>query len=305
MSNNLLGYIDNFINRIDLPIEGRNEIMKAEKEIYTNHDLLELFTKSKIELMNDKISLADALKRIGSLDKKIDIHEYTLHFVFLINCTDILFENYKSNHIDEQIFWDTMEDLRYKLIECHDVMGVWGTFVAGWYADFLNMKRFALGRFQYEERLFEEETYNKNGKVVNKGDRVYNFHIPSSGKPFDTAARIASYRKAYEFFGFTEKGGNMVLVCNSWLLYKGLEKILPDNSRILDFIRDFDIVSSIDSDNFGDNWRIFGKYHKMPLEQLPKDTTLRKAVAEHLLAGGKMGTGFGIIIFDGEKIINK
>lgn len=42
----------------------------------------------------------------------------------------------------------------------------------------------------------------------------------------------------------------------------------------------------------------------MPLEQLPTDTSLRKAIVEHLASGGKMGLGFGIILFDGDKIIN-
>lgn len=304
MNTVFLGYIQNFMDRIGIPLEAKIEMLKVEKKIFSVEIISKIFSESKIELMNNNISLDETLVTISSFSKELDISEYTLHFVFLMNCTDILLENYKREHIDEQIFWDTMDDFRCKLLECYEVMGVWGTFVAGWFADFLNMKRFALGRFQYEEIFFEGKTYNKNSIVLNNGDKVYNFHIPSSGKGLDKFVRIASYRKAYDFFGFKDKGGILILVCNSWLLYEELQNILPKNSNILDFMHDFDIVLSIDKENFDDSWRVFGKYHKMPLEQLPIDTSLRKAIVEHLLAGRKMGNGFGIIAFDGNKIIN-
>lgn len=304
MRNDLLNYIDYFMNRISLPAEGKDEILKAVKLISLDDDSLKLLTESKLELMSKKASFGDTIKKIGKLDKKLGLHEYTLHFIFLISCTDILLEHYKAKNIDESIFWDGMDDFRCKFIECHNVKGIWGTFVAGWYADWLSMKLFALGRLQYGESFFEMEGYNKNGIVVNKGDRVHYLHIPSSGQPFDKAARLASYRKAYELLGYAQRSDNMVLVCHSWLLYRDFENMLPPDSRILDFMRDFDIVSSTASDNFDDGWRIFGKDHNLPLEQLPRDTSLQKAVAEHLQAGGKMGVGFGIIVFDGEKIIN-
>ena len=303
MSTGYLDYIQNFIDRIGIPSEAKIEILKAEKKIISIGNVSNFFSESKTALMNNSISLDETLVAISAFSKELEISEYTLYFVFLINCTDILLANYRREHIDEQIFWDTMDDFRCKLIECYEVMGVWGTFVPGWFAGFLNMKRFALGRFQYEEMVYEGKTYKKNGIVLNKGDKVYNFHIPSSGKGFDKSSRIISYRKAYEFFGFKEKGGILILVCNSWLLYKELQNILPENSNILDFMHDFDIVQSTEKDNFDDSWRIFGKHHKKPLEQLPIDTSLRKAVVAHLSAGGKMGMGFGIIVFDGNEII--
>ena len=69
-------------------------------------------------------------------------------------------------------------------------------------------------------------------------------------------------------------------------------------------MNDFELISSKDREIFGDGWRIFGRYYGLPPEQLPTDTSPRKAVAGRLPSGGKMGTGFGIILFDGDKIIN-
>lgn len=250
MNNGFLDYIQNFMDRIGIPLEAKIEIMKVEKKIISNENIAKIFLKCKIELMNNNISLNETLVQIGSFSKELDISEYTLHFVFLINCTDVLLSNYERKQLDEQIFWDSMEDFRCKIMECHEVMGVWGTFVAEWYAGFFNMKRFALGRFQYDEIVYKGDTYRKNGIILNKGDKVYQFHIPSSGKAFDKSARIASYRKAYDFFGIDKNGGILILACHSWLLYKNLQNILPENSNILDFMHDFDIVSSVEKENF-------------------------------------------------------
>lgn len=302
---NLLSYTDSFTKRIGLPPEAIEVLKKTAKQIAQTKEILEGFTKAKYELMGSKIKIEEALEAIRKLSAKADISEYTFYFIFLVNCTDILLENYKKHNISEQIFWDSMDDFRCKLLECHEVKGVWGTFVPNWYDLFLTMERFALGRFQYEEIKYDGERYSKNGIEINPGDRVYNFHIPSSGKKIDKPARMDSYARAYEFFGCRQKGEHLILVCTSWLLYKEHEKFLPAYSNILDFMSDFDIVLSKSTENFDDSWRVFGKYHNLPLQQWPTDTSLRKAIVDHLLAGGKMGYGKGIIVFDGEKIINK
>lgn len=304
MSAEFINYIQDFMNRIELPTEAKDEFIRVEKIILSNKVISGIFVKNKYLMMNELIGYNEAMDAIGRLGESLGIPAYTLHFVFLLNCTDILFENYRKKHLDEQLFWDTMRDLRHKLIECHEVKGVWGTFVAHWFEGFFKMKRFTLGRFQYEEAVFKCDTYKKNGIVLSEGDKVYSFHIPASGEKFDRRARIESYRKAYDFYGCKDKGGLLYLICISWLMHKELRNILPPTSNILDFMNDFDIISSEDHEVFKDGWRVFGKYHNLPPEQLPKDTSLRKAIAEHLASGGKLGTGYGVIVFDGDKIIN-
>lgn len=303
MADNLC-YIGKFIDRIEIPSEAKEVILQTGKKFFSDETASDVFFRLKTDYMSGRVLLPDILAAIGRLSTEVNIPEYTLRYIFLVYCTDILLENYKKKNIDELIYWDTMDDLRCKLLECHDVMGIWGTFVQDWFDGIFKMTVFALGRFQYEEIPYAWEAYEKKGVLLKKGDKVYNIHIPSSGRPFDRAARIESYRRAYEFFGFKEKGGKQILVCRSWLLYKELERILPVNSRIVDFIHDFDIVASEEQENFNDSWRVFGRYHKLPLEQLPTDTTLRKAIVNHLSNGGKMGIGSGIIVFDGERIVN-
>ncbi|MCL2514039.1 MAG: acyltransferase domain-containing protein [Oscillospiraceae bacterium] len=301
-----LSYINAFMKKIPLPEDAATCFMGVENMIFDDTELSECFSKLKNGFMVDfEIGLNEVFEELKVKADECGVSEYTFNFIFLMNCTDILLERYKDNDIPEEIFWDTMDDLRCKLLECYEQHEVWGTFVGGWYAGFMSMTRFALGRFQYEMSVFDDGPYTtKNGITIEKNTPAYNFHIPSSGKPFGKEARIESYKKAYDFYGYSKTGGNMVLVCSSWLLYKGHEEFLPEKSNILDFMRDFDIVKSEEREEFGDAWRVFGKYHELPPDRLPRDTSLRRAFADRLASGGKTGHGYGVIVFDGEKIVN-
>ena len=62
-------------------------------------------------------------------------------------------------------------------------------------------------------------------------------------------------------------------------------------------------VEILEKHDFHDAWRIFGYESDLPFDQLPRDTTLRKAYADWLSAGNKGGSGFGLIAFDGDKIL--
>ena len=58
-----------------------------------------------------------------------------------------------------------------------------------------------------------------------------------------------------------------------------------------------------EKEEFNDGWRIFDRFSDLPVEQWPRDNSLRRAFAEFVEAGGKTGHGFGVILFDGEKIV--
>lgn len=230
---------------------------------------------------------------------------YTLHLIFLMNCTETLLDRYHEAGISEDIYWDTMDDIRCKLLECMECEHCVGTFVAGWFDGFFEMNRFALGRFQFEYSDFGNEGgyTTKCGYHINDGDFAVGFHIPSSGIPLTDEIRLDSYKKAYEFFKDRFNGKPAVFVCGSWLLFPKHKEFLPPYLNILRFMDDFEIVRSSEKDNFGDDWRVFGHWTEEPLENWPTDTALRKAYKEWLLAGNKTGSGYGVIIFDGEKIL--
>ena len=256
--------------------------------------------------MIDGVSPLDpVLDSLADLAGEMGYSKYTLQFVYIMNCTEILRDRYRQAGIPEEVFRQGVDDLRCKLLECMECEGVPGTFVAGWNNGFLKMDRFAYGRFQYEVRQygFDFDFVMSSGRRVKKGDTYLNFHIPSSGVPLTDEVRFDSYRRAYKQYSGLFPDGLVLFGCGSWLLYPRHREFLPENLNIRRFMDDFEIVSWEEKDHFGNDWRVFGHYTELPLAQWPKDTALRKAYAEWLLSGHKAGDGFGLFLFDGEKIV--
>ena len=53
------------------------------------------------------------------------------------------------------VFDKSLEDMKWKMLECYEIHGVYGNFVGHWYDGFFNLTRFGLGRLQFELRPFE------------------------------------------------------------------------------------------------------------------------------------------------------
>ena len=74
--------------------------------------------------------------------------------------------------------------------------------------------------------------------------------------------------------------------------------------NLLKFMGDFEMVNWKETpDDFHDRWRLYGKHASLPDDQLPCDTTMRRAYAKWLQAGNPTGRGFGIFAFDGKKTL--
>ena len=250
--------------------------------------------------------LGEKLERLTELAKKMNKPEQTMHMVFLLCCSEELLKRYREKGLSDKLFYDMMCDLRCKLIECRNCENCWGTFVGGWFHGQYEVDRFALGRFQFELRELDEKHDGKvlsSGHVLHTGDKYVNFHIPSSGIPLTDEVRFDSYRQAYEFFKDEFGGGPVLFGCGSWLLYDKYLTFLPEKSNTAKFIRDFELLEQGEKEEFNDGWRIFDRFSDLPVEQWPRDNSLRRAFAEFVEAGGKTGHGFGVILFDKDHIV--
>ena len=233
------------------------------------------------------------------------IKEYTLDFVFLLRATEVMHNLYKERGLSDELFNNTIMDLKYKYDECVKCKEVHGTFVASWNTGFFALTRFCLGRYQFDMSTYGGDDFTSSaGITIKKGDKTLGFHIPSSGVPLTDEVRLDSFKKAYEFFPeYRREDGLMIFECGSWLIYEEYKNFLPENSNTIKFINDFEIVSSEPKDKFDDAWRIFDKYGFKSPKKWPEDTSMRRAFKKHVLSGGKTGHGHGIIVFDGEKIV--
>ncbi len=243
---------------------------------------------------------------LKSVANGFGVNEYTLNYVFLLVASEIMHERYKTAGLSDSLFYDTIKDLRYKFNECVACKEAYGTFVTSWNTQFYNLRRFALGRFQFEYSTFSmfDEYTTSAGVKIKHGDKTLGFHIPSSGISLTDDVRLDSYKKAYEFLkDFRRDDGLMIFECGSWLLYDKYKTFLPENSNIVKFIDDFEIIDSGENEKFNDAWRIYGKYGYETYENWPENTSLQRAFKKYVSDGNKTGHGHGIIVFDGEKIV--
>ena len=297
-------FIQDFMKRYDYPKEAE----ELFSDILLKLDRDQGFAKKVDECVNTfrcgDGTVGSVLPELSRTAVLKGIKPYSLHFVYLLLLTEDLYKQYKLMGVDDEIYWDTMADLRYKLMECIECKGYPGTFVADWFDGFFRMKRVAYGRFQYEIGEYHgKEHYLKSGRILEDGDIFIGFHIPSSGVPLTDEIRFDSYRRAYKVFAPLFPDGKVLFGCGSWLLYPAHRDFLPSHLNILKFMDDFEMISTNEDRDFHDAWRVFGKDAKLPYDRLPRDTSLKKAYAKRLYEDGRTGGGFGVILFDGENIV--
>ena len=143
-----------------------------------------------------------------------------------------------------------------------------------------------------------------DGRVIPAGAFKVGCHIPSHGPALTDAARMDSYRRAHQFFAPRLYQGLLIVSCSSWLMYPAHPQFLPKDSRVLRFMSDFDLIGQKEQEGFPDGWRVFGRAWGAPYAALPEDTSLQRAYKQWLLQRGVTGRGFGLMVFDGERIIN-
>lgn len=295
-------HFDIFMDRVEIPTDARAYLQKVQDVINSVPERRCAFETLVVEFMREpQTQIVNALGKMDQMAAELHYSAYTFHFLLLLNASYFLRKQYDRAGIAEEIFWDTMHDLKYKLAECVANHNVFGTFVGWWYKKIFSVDIFALGRLQYEHNIYPmRDTYKRAGIRVDWGDPVLSIHIPSCG-PLTEPLRMDSYRRAYHFFSRDRQP--IVCICDSWLLYKGHEEFLPEQSNIRSFMRDFDIIESRDHDKPRGGWPVFGPAALCDPATWPEDTRLQKAYKNRVLTGGSTGSGFGILIFDGEKII--
>lgn len=288
------------------PAEAREAIIKAEEKIINNEKANKIYESMYRAYWLKKKNFGDFSDKSKALAELIDESVYTVYLVLLLNCTKPLLAAYKKAGISEEIYWTSIQDLKVKMLECKENYDIWGTFVEGWFRGFYDLRRFGLGRFQFDLSDFGEEFYDENGIHIKDSDFCLGLHIPSHLGPLTYETRLDSYKKAFEFFKDRFDGKHIVVCCGSWLLYPDNLNILPENSNSSDFILDFQPLDIKQTYDFGDCWRIFnvGKSSLRPAD-LPRNTTMQKAFAEWFDKGKKAGSAYSILIFDGEKILTR
>lgn len=288
--------IARFCGEYDYPAEAGQALLTAYEGIQRTAALRDYFDRALADYaQSPQLDYGELMTGLAAACEGGDIPAESASMLLFICLSPQLYRYYEERGLPKELCRASLEDLRWKLFECHEVRGIWGSFVSQWFSGFFNLTRFTLGRLQFELRPFPEG-YEQAGRVRPQGvQQVINLHIPSSGPllPEDCAA---SYRRAQAFFAASFPGGETPFICHSWLLFPEHRRFLPAHSRILQFMEDFDIYDSRPDPQGQDLWRIFGQQDCSDVESLPERTSLQRAYKQWLLAGNPPGSGSGLFI---------
>lgn len=135
--------------------------------------------------------------------------------------------------------------------------------------------------------------------VARRGDPAVAVHVPASGRfngPLTREACAESLRRALPFLarhlpGFRPR----LLTCESWMLDPQLAQFLPEDSHLVSFQRLFRLLPVPAADDRQTLERVFGG----PVEdwsKAPRDTSLRRIMAEQAAAGVRWRIGAGVLL---------
>lgn len=200
-----------------------------------------------------------------------------------LQCVCDTYAKYEKLGISKEIFIATMKFFPRFLQDHKDRHGSYRYVWAWWVVRQISMVEFRIGELEYEMRKEND-------------NHLIDIHIPADADMTISKLRN-SYLEALEFFKkYYPDFIGADMVCNSWLLAPSLKNVLPENSKILQFQKSFDIGNmEVDSLGFMD-W-IYGS-RNIPIEELPEDTYLQRKLKPYLRNNGKIEWTSGKLIPD-------
>jgi len=238
--------------------------------------------------------LVDEMEKIS---EELGIHPFTGRLLLYLCMLDNMRTHYAAHDIDEEIFGATIRDLSYKLTECRLVHSVNGLSSPLWFSGFCKLKRFALGRLQFELTNLKK-SYPFGGILLPKGTLAIDVHIPRTGTRLDHAEVLAAYRKAKEFFADHFQGAPTVFTCFSWLLDPWNKSVLSPASNLYAFFVDYEIVEVEECTDYTQLWRLFDCAYTGDPDALPQDTSLRRAYVQRIKRGEIPCVGRGVFVME-------
>lgn len=203
---------------------------------------------------------------------------------------------FRAHGIPEEIVQATLADLGRNVRVHRKREGIGGLGVAFWLTLHFRGMIYQLGRLQFERTILGERGAGgaaAPGLPAKPEDHVLSLHIPDFCGPMTPEACDDSIARAHEFFPrYFPEEHVLAGVCSSWLLDPQLKQYLSPESNIIRFQDRFQLMPGGYNVNNSIVQFVFGPTLKSPSE-LPKRSTLERAVATHLEAGKDWEGRFG------------
>ena len=175
---------------------------------------------------------------------------------------------------------------------------------AAWLYDYFKFNRVAYENLQFDVNSIAINDYD--GAInVKTGDKIPYVHIPS-GADLTPCSVLKTFTKFYcDYPEFIKSGGVMPIVCCSYLLYPEYYPLYKANGNLQKFVDLFNVYEIEKRENFEDGWRVFNKVATDYSADLPETTSLQRSFKEYMKAGKPHGVGWGMLIFNGSKVIKE
>ena len=287
-----IDYLKNFIKEFDYPAEAQEVLTNTCEAVYESTEAAEILEYVLRVYESDLwFDYGFWYKKLPAIAEKSQQQKETVDLVFLILMSEHMKQLYINRNIDLEIFHDSCLDFKAKLFECHDVRGIWGTFVIDWFGRFFNLTRFALGRLQFEINISQADLCSPYRTLLT-GENFVGIHIPALGPLKEEDVR-ASFIKASKFFAPAFKDGIVPFRTGSWLISPEHREMLKPDSNIIKFMNFF-YITPHEKTVEGDYWRIFNTTDCSDVDKLPCDNSLRRAYIKAIRENKTPHLGIGL-----------
>jgi len=213
---------------------------------------------------------------------------------------------YENLGVSEKIINDTFSDIALRQRLFYQKTAKVGLSRADciWLRHLVSAQIFKLGVLQYQPMKMVYLESRDDGSpffVITDAQKsrlpagvpVLNVHI-QTGADLAQERVAESLQMASGFFKDVFPGTQFrAMVCYSWLLHSGLRDLLPPDSRILHFAKNFEVISETGDDNQAME-RVFGRRFRRKADY-PQQTSLQRAALRN---PSKLGYALGVIYLD-------
>ena len=206
-------------------------------------------------------------------------------------------ERFHSWGIAEKVIFDTMCVLHRFCGEYRQEFGTFGFDRGFWAWRQTCGQIFRLGALEYEYTTMTIAHAEHTG--IAPATPVLSVHIPSSADLSrealdDSYAQARAFYRAHPEVCLKEGLPPEAITCGSWLLCPNLRAMLKETSGIRRFAEDFELLH-VQETSASVYHFLFWATEETPKAELADDTSLRRAVKAHLMAGGTIGSGYGLL----------
>ncbi|MET9021835.1 acyltransferase domain-containing protein [Actinopolymorpha sp. NPDC004070] len=198
---------------------------------------------------------------------------------------------YHARHdVPDDISWASLAALGTEMASARRLTGAGGLDATWGMPRVFRGVTYRLGRLAFDRQRPRPEP--PDHAVLRAGHSGLNTHVPADGGPLDPAACDTSFAMAVRFFPhrFPERVG--AFGCHSWLMDEQLANYLPETSNIVRFQRRFRTFVDREQADWAPLENVFHRRYESDevppelLDELPRTTTLQRAVVTHLRRGG-------------------